>query len=164
MLSGETSAGKYPIEAASFMRRTIIEAETAVRKRNLPLRDSPQFADIMADLAHRAADASGAKAIVVFTATGSTARLIARYRSPVPIYAFSPSEAVARQLSVIYGANPIQAPDVSSTDEMVKLLDAKLLEIGILRKGDTIVLVAGQPVGQPGSTNLLKLHHIGELR
>lgn len=164
MLSGETSAGKYPVEAVEVMRRTIIEAETAVRPRNLPLRESPTFAEIIADAANRAAQAAGAKAIVVFTATGSTARLISRYRSAVPLYAFSPNELVVRCLSVIFGAHPIQAPECSSTDEMVRLLDQKLAEHGGLKKGDPVVLVAGQPIGRPGSTNLLKLHRVGELR
>ena len=147
-----------------MMRRTICEAETSARTRNLPLRDAPSFADIIADLAHRSAQAAGAKAIVVFTATGSTARLISRYRSPVPIYAFSPSEAVVRQLQVIYGAFPVLSAEVGTTDEMVKLLDHRLQEFGVLKKGDTAILVAGQPIGRPGSTNFLKLHRVGEMR
>ena len=110
MLSAETSSGKFPLEAVQMMRRTICEAETSARTRNVPLRESPSFADIIADIAHRAAQAAGAKAIVVFTATGSTARLISRYRSPVPIYAFSPSESVVRQLQAIYGAHPVCRP------------------------------------------------------
>jgi pyruvate kinase len=164
MLSAETSSGKFPLEAVQMMRRTICEAETSARTRNVPLRDAPSFADIIADLAHRAAQAAGAKAIVVFTATGSTARLIARYRSPVPIYAFSPSDAVVRQLQVIYGACPVLSAEVGTTDEMVKLLDHRLQEFGVLKKGDTAILVAGQPIGRPGSTNFLKLHRVGEVR
>ena len=164
MLSAETSTGKYPLEAVQMMHRTICEAETAARSRNVPLRESPSFADIIADGAHRAAQVSGARAIVVFTATGSTARLISRYRSLVPVYAFSPSEAVVRQLQIIYGAHPVLSAEVGSTDEMVKLLDARLQEVGVLKKGDTAILVAGQPIGRPGSTNFLKLHKVGEVR
>jgi pyruvate kinase len=163
MLSAETSTGKFPLESVQMMRRTICEAETAARSRNVPLRESPSFADIIADAAHRAAQAAGAKAIVVFTARGSTARLISRYRSPVPIYAFSPSDAVVRQLQVIYGAHPVLSPEVGTTDEMVRLLDQRLQEFGV-KKGDTAILVAGQPIGRPGSTNFLKLHKVGEVR
>ena len=163
MLSAETSTGKFPLEAVQMMRRTIVEAETAARSRNVPLRESPSFADIIADGAHRAVQASGAKAIVVFTATGSTARLISRYRSPVPVYAFSPSESVVRQLQVIYGAYPVLSAELGTTDEMVKLLDARLQEFGV-RKGELAILVAGQPIGKPGSTNFLKLHRVGEVR
>jgi len=163
MLSGETSTGKYPVEAVQMMRRTIVEAETTARIRSVALREAPSYAEIVADMAHRAAQAASAKAIVVFTATGSTARLISRYRSPVPVYAFSPSDIVCRQLSVVYGAQPVHSEEARSTDEMVRLLDHKLQERGVLKKGDKAILVAGQPVGKPGSTNLLKLHRVGEV-
>jgi pyruvate kinase len=163
MLSGETSTGKYPVEAVQMMRRTIVEAETTARIRSVPMHESPTFPEIVADMAHRAAQAAEARAIVVFTATGSTARLISRYRSPVPVYAFSPSDSVARQMSIVYGVQPVLSEETRSTDEMVRLLDHKLQEFGVLHKGDKVILVAGQPVGKAGSTNLLKLHRVGEI-
>ena len=126
-------------------------------------RSTPSYAELLADAAYHAARDASVSAIVVFTASGSSARLISRYRPPDPIYAITPNEAVARHLSVQYGVIPILAPDVASTDEMLKLSDALLVERGSLRAGDSVVFVAGQPIGRPGTTNLMKLHRIGEL-
>ena len=100
-------------------------------------------------------------AIVVFTASGSTARLISRYRPPVPIFAITPNESVAR-LAISYGVIPILAPDVSSTDEMLHQIDVLLVEPARKSHGELVVFVAGQPPGRPGTTNLMKLHRIGE--
>jgi len=163
MLSGETAAGKYPLEAARIMERIATEAEMSVDFRKLPQPEHPTYANVVADAAYRAAQAVEARAIVVFTATGSTARLISRFRPPVPIYAFTPKETIARQLQVSFGARAIIAPDTSSTDEMLQQLDRILVQNGCLKRGDTVVLVAGQPIGRPGTTNLMKLHGVGEL-
>jgi pyruvate kinase len=163
MLSGETAAGKYPLEAARMMERIATEAEVSVHFRDLPRREDPTHADVVADAAYRAAQAVNAQAIVVFTATGSTARLVSRFRPPVPIYAFTPKDTTARQLQVSFGARAVIAPDTCSTDEMLQQLDLMLLQNGCLKKGDTVVFVAGQPIGRPGTTNLLKLHCVGEL-
>ena len=163
MLSAETSVGKYPLEAVRMMARIAVEAETSVRFRDLPQRDAPIFADIVADAAYRAAQSANAKAIVVFTATGSTARLVSRYRPPVPIYAFTSNEVAARQMAVIYGVRAVLAPETTSTDAMLNLLDLSLMQNGVLKKGDTVIFVAGQPIGRAGTTNLLKLHRVGEL-
>ena len=97
---------------------------------------------------------------MVFTSTGSSARMVSRYRPAVPIYAFTESETVARQLTVIYGANTIAAPLLSSTDEMMAQMDRLLVERGVATVGDNLVFVAGQPIGKPGSTNMLKLHTV----
>jgi pyruvate kinase len=117
----------------------------------------------MADMAYRSARMQGAVAIVVFTASGSSARLVAKYRPPVPVYAFTQSEAVARQLSLIYGINPMLAPHPADTDEMVKMIDHILLGRKLVRPRDNVVFMAGQPIGQSGSTNFIKLHRMGEL-
>ena len=109
---------------------------------------------------HAARD-SGAKAIVVFTSRGSSPRLISRYRPPVGVFAITPHDTTARQLSVSYGVTPLLAPDVSSTDEMLNQMDRVLIEGGYLQKGQLVVFVAGSPVGRPGTTNLMKLHRVG---
>jgi pyruvate kinase len=167
MLSAETSVGKYPVEAVRMMARIAAETDFAVSARGLqepPHGPNPSYAEIVADAAHEAAHDARVAAIVVFTATGFSARLIARYRPGVPIYAFTPSEAVARRLCPVYGVRPILAPDVPSTDEMLALMDRVLVERNLVRPGDGVVFVAGQPIGRAGTTNLLKLHRIGELR
>jgi pyruvate kinase len=168
MLSGETSKGKYPVEAASMMGRIAMEAEDSVRHkgfRELARREgsTPSYAETMADVAYRCASLQGAVAIVVFTASGSSARLVAKYRPPVPIYAFTHSAAVARQLSVIYGIIPMLVPNPADTDEMVKVIDHILLGQSLVRPRDNVVFMAGQPIGHPGTTNFVKLHRMGEL-
>ncbi len=164
MLSAETSVGKYPVEAVKVMARIAREAEGSLRRKgfqDLPHFPEPTTAEVLADAAHHAARESGAKAIVVFTSRGSSARLISRYRPPVAIFAITPHDTTARQLCVSYGAIPMLAPDVSSTDEMLHQMDRVLVEGGFMKKGELVVFVAGQPVGRPGTTNLMKLHRIG---
>ena len=165
MLSAETSVGKYPVEAVKFMARVAIETENSINAlgfQALPVTDEPTNAEILADAAYRAAREAKAAAIVVFTATGSSARLVSRYRPPVSIYAMTPRESVGRQLVVNYAVNPILAPDVASTDEMLAQMDRMLTEHGQVKDGDSVVFLAGQPIGRPGTTNLMKLHRIGD--
>jgi pyruvate kinase len=167
MLSAETSVGKHPVEAARMMDRIAKEAEASLRQlgfKEPPRQSHSTHAEIIADSAYRAARSAEVAAIVVFTASGASARLVARYRPPVPIFAFTPNPRVARQLSVVYGVNPVLAPNVLSTDEMLAQMDKTLLDRKALKLRDNVVFVAGQPIGRAGSTNLIKLHRIGEVR
>uniref|UniRef100_Q01WK7 Pyruvate kinase n=1 Tax=Solibacter usitatus (strain Ellin6076) TaxID=234267 RepID=Q01WK7_SOLUE len=164
MLSAETSVGKYPVEAVRYMAKIAAESEDSIRKKGYidpPHQPQPSNAEILADAAHHAARDSGAAAIVVFSSRGSSARLVSRYRPPVGVFAITPHDTTARQLSVSYGVTPLLAPDVSSTDEMLSQMDRVLIEGGYLQKGQLVVFVAGQPVGRPGTTNLMKLHRVG---
>jgi pyruvate kinase len=164
MLSAETSVGKYPVDAVRFMARIAAESEASLRSKGYqdpPHSAQPTSAEILADAAYHAARESGAAAIVVFTSTGSSARLVSRYRPPVSIYAITPHDTTTRQLSVNYGVTPMLAPDVSSTDEMLAQMDRVMIEGGYLQKGELVVFLAGQPVGRPGTTNLMKLHRVG---
>ncbi len=165
MLSAETSIGAYPVAAVSYMAKIASEAERSIGARGFrDLKDQPKFtAEILADSAYHAARASCAAAIVVFTNSGASARLIARYRPPVSILAITPNESVARGLTVCYGVVPVLAPEVDSTDEMLAQMDRILLERNLLKFGDVVVFVAGQPVGRKGSTNMMKLHRLGEV-
>jgi pyruvate kinase len=164
MLSAETSVGKYPVEAVTYMRRIALESEESIRRKGYlepPKLPTPSNPEILADAAYHAARESRASAIVVFTSRGSSARLVSRCRPPVAVYAITPHDTTARQLSISYGVIPMLAPDVSNTDEMMAQMDRVLVEQGILKKGELVVFVAGQPVGRPGSTNLMKLHRLG---
>jgi pyruvate kinase len=164
MLSAETSVGKYPVDAVKFMARIAKESEESIRKKGYlepPTLPAPSNPEILANSAYHAARESRASAIVVFTSRGSSARLVSRCRPPVPVYAITPHDTTARQLSISYGVIPMLAPDVSNTDEMMAQMDRVLVERGILKKGELVVFVAGQPVGRPGSTNLMKLHRLG---
>ncbi|MBV9404948.1 MAG: pyruvate kinase [Acidobacteriaceae bacterium] len=161
MLSAETSAGKYPVEAVKVMGRIACETEKAIHGRGFPdvwKAGEQSIPEIIADAAYHSARCAGVVALAVGTTSGASARLLARYRPPVPIYAFTSSEFVARQLSVIYGVVAIVAPAMDSTDQMLHEMERLLIESGRVRPGDNIVFVAGQPVGLRGSTNMLKLH------
>ena len=167
MLSGETAVGQYPLEAVKMMAKIAAVTESSRQfnaYKNLPPRSDPSYAEVVAVAACQSARAPGVAAIAVFTTTGSAARLISRLRPPVAIYAFTPSSFVARELSLSFGVHPVLSPTVESTDQMLALVERTLLERGWLKLGDGIVVVAGQPVGQSGTTNLLKLHRLGENR
>ncbi|QOY85510.1 pyruvate kinase [Paludibaculum fermentans] len=166
MLSGETSVGKYPVEAVSMMDRTAAQAEESTRKygfRELPTREYVTHAEIVSDSAYHAAKMAGAQAIVVFSSSGSSARHVARFRPPVPIFVFTQTQQVARSLSVVFGISAIVAPHTTSTDEMMAQMDRVLVEKGLLKPRDSVVFVAGMPIGRPGSTNMMKLHRVGEI-
>jgi pyruvate kinase len=165
MLSAETSAGKYPVEAVSVMARIAAETDKSIRAQGYRQSEPAEeisFSEIVANAAYRSARYSSAAAIAVFTTSGSSARVVSHYRPPVPIYAVTPSEEVARRLTVAYGVHPLLAPAVESTDQMLAQLDRLMIERARLNPNDTVVCVAGQPVGRAGTTNLLKLHRIGE--
>jgi pyruvate kinase len=163
MLSAETSIGKFPVSAVEYMGRIAAEAERAIRRRgfvDLPHIAGSSDSDVVADAAFNAARAAEVQAIVVFTDSGYSARLISRYRPPVKIIAMTSSMDTVRRLLVNFGVTPVLAPDTLSTDEMLGQMDTLLVERGLLKPGDKVVFVAGQPVGRAGSTNLMKLHRV----
>jgi pyruvate kinase len=171
MLSAETSVGKYPVEAVQYMARIAAEAERGLKRRGftdlphiVPEAGGSSDSDVVADAAYTAARAANVQAIVVFTTSGYSARLISRYRPPVKIIAMTSSMESVRRLLVNYGVTPILAPEVTSTDGMLEQVDTFLVQKGFLNAGDKVVFVAGQPIGRAGSTNLMKLHRVAESR
>jgi pyruvate kinase len=166
MLSAETSAGNHPIEAVKVMARIAYETELSLHGKGFPdawAADERAVPDIIADAAYRCARSAGVIALAVATSSGASARLLARYRPPVPIYAFCSSGTVARQLSIVYGVSPILLPSMTSTDQMLHEMERLLVESGRVKPGDHVVFVAGQPVGLRGSTNMLTLHRLSEI-
>jgi pyruvate kinase len=167
MLSAETSAGKHPIEAVKVMARIACETEISLQGKGFPeawATHERTIPDIIADAAYHCARSAGVIALAVATSSGTSARLLAHYRPPVPIYAFCSSDAVARQLSIAYGVVPILLPSMTSTDQMLHEMERLLVETGRAKPGDNVVFVAGQPVGLRGSTNMLTLHRVGGTR
>jgi pyruvate kinase len=169
MLSAETSVGKYPVEAVEYMARIAAEAERGLRRRGftdvpriIPDSRGSSDSDVVADAAYTAARAAGVHAIVVFTTSGYSARLISRYRPPVKIIAMTSSVEVVRRLLINFGVQPIVAPEVTTTDGMLEQIDTLLVQQGLLNPGEKVVFVAGQPIGRSGSTNLMKLHRVAE--
>lgn len=166
MLSAETSVGRYPVEAVRWMARIVAETENPTRDRGfqeLPLASSPTPAEIVADAAYRAASVARPAAIVVLTTSGNTARLVARYRPPVPIFAFTLSERVVRQLAPVYGVRAVEAPLLRATDSVLADVDTLLRERLGLAPGETVILLAGLPIERMGPANLMMLLRVGEI-
>jgi pyruvate kinase len=166
MLSGETSVGKYPIETVKVMSRIVAAAEEDILAAGLPpLTDSNKPRTQGGAVARAAAemgDFLGASYLVAFTQSGDTVRRLSRYRSPIPVLAFTPEPATRSQLNLTWGVETFLGPMVQTTDEMVQQVDEELLRIGRCKKGDVVVITAGSPPGMPGTTNLVRVHHIGE--
>jgi pyruvate kinase len=166
MLSAETSVGRYPVEAARWMARIVAETDTLTGRRGfqqMPHTAAPASPEIVADAAYRAASIAQPAAIVVLTASGNTARLVARYRPPVPIFAFTRSERVVRQLSVVYGVRAAEAPLLRSTDSVLAGIDSLLQDGRGLKPGDPVILIAGLPIERMGPANIMMLHRVGEI-
>jgi pyruvate kinase len=163
MLSGETSVGNHPIEAVQTMGRIIGTAERTTLRAEHSLTRMPET--VGGAIARAAAEVGalvGAKALVAFTITGETARRLARYRSPVPLLAFTTEPATRSQLALTWGVETFIVPSVDHTDGMVGQVDSAMLAIGRYEKGDRVVIVAGSPPGAPGGTNALRVHRIGD--
>ncbi|HEV3379442.1 MAG TPA: pyruvate kinase [Trebonia sp.] len=163
MLSAETSVGAYPTVTVATMARIVCASEdTTLRAESHLTRVPTTTGGAIARAAAEVGAIVGAKALVAFTMTGETARRLARYRSPIPLLAFT-TEAVTRsQLALTWGVETFIVPTVSHTDEMVREVDTALVRLGRCAIGDKIVIVAGSPPGSPGKTNALRVHRIGD--
>lgn len=164
MLSGETAVGKYPVKAVEIMVKIAVQAEEAALAQKHLLRRKAvagSFAQAVAFAAHAASNEVNPKAVVVFTQTGDTARLLSKLRPSTPIIAFTPLEKTWRRLSLVWGVEPYAIEFGSHTDEMICRGEAALLDNGIASLGDTIVIVSGTKVGMRGATNMMKIDWIG---
>jgi pyruvate kinase len=163
MLSGETSVGRYPIESVRTMAM-IIEAveEQAIEQLPALLRPPHTKAGAICRAAVGVGEVVGASFLVAFTETGRSAQRLARYRSRIPMLAFTPNAATRSQLSLCWGVETFLVPEVKHTDDMVLLLDSALLDIARCEVGEEVVIVAGAPPGIPGSTNALRVHRMGD--
>jgi pyruvate kinase len=163
MLSGETSVGAYPVDAVATMAKVIVAAERGWPVFGaLPTGAPDSTGCAIARAAGEVGASVGAKALAAFTITGETARRLARYRSPIPLLAFTTEPATRNQLALTWGAQTFLVPPVAHTDDMVRQVDAALLDTGRCDKGDLVVVVAGNPPGTPGRTNALRVHRIGD--
>ena len=163
MLSGETSVGAFPIEAVTIMGRIIERTEEAMLDKIPPLQHQPVTkGGAITKAATEVGAIVRAKYLVAFTQSGDSARRMARLRSPIPILALTPEVAVYNQLALSWGVEPMITPSVDHTDEMVKQVDAILLESGRAKKGEPVMIIAGAPPGIPGSTNAMRVHVVGD--
>ncbi|MCM8553330.1 pyruvate kinase [Streptomyces sp. STCH 565 A] len=166
MLSGETSVGKHATDTVRTMARIVEAAEEDMLAKGLPPltdRNKPRTqGGAVARAAAEMGDFLGARFLVAFTQSGDTVRRLSRYRSPIPLLAFTPEPATRSQLSLTWGVETFLGPHVDSTDAMVDQVDELLTRYGRCEKGDTVVITAGSPPGVSGTTNLVRVHRIGE--
>ena len=162
MLSGETSVGKYPLDAVRTMARIIVAVEensTAAP----PLTHVPRTKrGVISYAARDIGERLDAKGLVAFTESGDTVRRLARLHTPLPLLAFTALPEVRSQLALTWGTETFLVDHMTSTDDMIRYADRELLRMGRYKRGDLVVIVAGAPPGTVGSTNLIHVHRIGE--
>ncbi|HEX5495371.1 MAG TPA: pyruvate kinase [Mycobacteriales bacterium] len=162
MLSGETSVGRYPVEAVQTMARIVTTVDAGPFE--VPaLRHGPRTkGGAIARAAKDVGEVIGAGALVCFTQSGDTVRRLARLRSRLPLLAFTPEASVRRRLALTWGVRTFLVPPVGNTDEMVRQVQEVLLSRNLLGVGEQVVIVAGSPPGVPGSTNALRVWRLGD--
>ena len=165
MLSAESAAGKYPLEAVKMMDRIVREAETHFLEWGQEQTSTALGDEDAASMAHAAqalADDPNVTAVSVFTMQGQTAWLIAKVRPRVPILAFTPELGTFRRLSFLWGVSPQLVPYANTLEDMLRHVDAALTADGTVEAGDQVVLVCGFPVGAMRPPNMALLHTVGE--
>ncbi|MBB6098980.1 pyruvate kinase [Deinobacterium chartae] len=163
MLSAESAAGLYPVEAVAMMDRIARVTESSPQYRSMLEATPGDRAATQDSIAHSAceiADFLNAEAVVCFTATGSTAMRVSRRRPRTPVVALTPNEYVKNQLALSWGVIPMIAPDPSNTDDMVIIANAELKEAGVGQAGDRYVITAGVPFGVHGTTNMIRVERL----
>lgn len=157
MLSEETTLGKYPVEAVTMMSHiaTQVEGEIGTHRR-YKVQNNNIVDSVSSSVVHNAEDVN-AKLIVALTETGSTPRMIARYKPQQPIVVLTPHEDVVRQSQIIYGCYPILMKGFTGSTQLIKTIGPKLIKHGLVSKKDRILVTAGVPFGTPGTTNMLMI-------
>lgn len=167
MLSGETAAGKYPVEAVSTMAAVAERTEKALdyrkKMQKADTEDTVTVTNAISFASCAAATDLGASAIITPTQSGSTARMVSKYRPKAPIIAATPNKKVSRELNLSFGVYPVIVEPTDSTDEMIQHSVDRALEAGLIGSGDLVVITAGIPVGVAGTTNLIKVHVVGDI-
>lgn len=165
MLSGETAAGLYPVEAVRTMARIAQVAEASIdyvqRFRDSVPRPSANITNAISHACCTSAQDLNATAVVTVTKTGFTAKMLSRFRPGCPIIACAPVERVVRQLCLSWGITPLLIEEVTDTDELFERAVDAGIDAGLLHKDDLIVMTAGVPLGISGTTNLMRVHVVG---
>ena len=166
MLSAESAAGKYPVEAVATMNRIAEEIENDALYRGIvdAQRAAPEAtgADAIADAARQIADTLDLAAVVCWTSSGSTGMRVARERPRPPIVALSPNMATGRRLAVVWGVHCVITDDAHDQDDMVDRACRIAFKEGFAKAGQRVIVVAGVPLGTPGATNMLRIAYVGE--
>ena len=164
MLSGETAAGKYPVEAVRTMDAIALRTEANI-DRAKPLKVSgKERLSITAAMAHAACTTAmdiGADAILTVSQRGVTAQMVSRFRPRTTVVALLLDEQVRRQMALYWGVEPVTMPYASNTDELVEFAVTAAEKAGIVHQGDLVVVTAGVPVGVAGTTNMIRVQQVG---
>ena len=166
MLSGETSVGRYPVEAVKVMAEVALQAEAALPYDEM-IADKlphlvPQTDDAISYDACRTARQLDAALIIAFTESGGTAVRVSKYRPVSPILALTPSEEVRRRLTLSWGVIPITVSMIGTVEDFFRVGEDAAVNICGVGQGDLVILVAGLPIGVPGGTNLLRVLTISD--
>ncbi len=166
MLSAESAAGQYPVEAVAMMNSIAeeVERETVYRSILEAQRAEPEAtgADAIAKAAHEIADTLNLKAIAAWTSSGSTALRLARERPNSTVIALTPNRATARRLTLVWGVHSVVTKDASDADDMAARACKFAVREGFAKLGDRIIVVAGVPFGTPGATNMVRIAFIAK--
>jgi len=166
MLSGETAAGRFPVEAVRMMRRIAGYTESRLHRGSLPKAESsgraPTVTEALSQATCQIAQEVGARAIVAATMSGWTARMVAKERPEVPIVAVTPRREVVGRLSLVWGVAPILVDCYKSSDAVTAASLDAAEQLGLVGPDDLVVLTAGMPLGGPGRTNILRVHRPSE--
>lgn len=167
MLSGETAAGRYPVEAVETMATIALRAERALLSQEVQSRHRDIVERTQTDAISHAvtsiAQELDATAIITSTESGFTARMVSKHRPHCAIVAVTPSQEVARRITLCWGVYPVLARESNNIDDMLTIAVDGALAAGYVQSGDIVVITAGVPVGEAGTTNMLKVHTIGDV-
>ena len=167
MLSGETAAGAYPIEAVRTMAKIALSAEADINyAKRFKEREDEGTPDVTNAISHATCTSAqdlGAAAIITVTKSGRTAKMISKYRPSCPIICCTTDETVCRQLSLSWGVTPLMIGEAENTDDLFELAVQAGEDAGLLHDGELVVMTAGVPLGVSGTTNLMKVHVVGHI-
>ncbi len=167
MLSGETAAGAFPVEAVKTMANIAITTENNInyidRFNKLDMNERPDVTSAISHATCTTAHDLGAAAIITVSKSGSTSRMLSKYRPECPIISGTPSEKVWRQTNMSWGVCPIMIEEKDSTDSLIDHVITVAQSKKLLKNGDLVVLTAGVPLGVSGTTNLMKVHLVGNI-
>lgn len=165
MLSGETARGQYPIESVRMMVKIITESEKVEPRSHLTEDDqyltNLTFPEAVCDAAYHASRVIRANAIIAFTQTGATAKLISKYRPSTDIIAFTPHAHIVSRMCLYWGVKPMCMHEITNVDELIRALEKILLDRKIVKRNDNLIILTGAPIMEKGHTSLMKLHHVG---
>lgn len=163
MLSAETAIGHNPVEAVDMMARIIRRAERVFEEQPFLHEESTDklnFPEAICDAAYHASTGIHARAIAAFTQSGSTAKLISKYRPPTEIFGFTPHPRILNRMCLYWGVTPMQMEEIDNVDELILGLERLLIQKELVKAGDNLIILTGAPIMERGHTSLMKLHSV----